>query len=143
MSQVHQAPNLAQPARTGRAQASARGSVVASPTPCRRPQLAMSQAPAGHVASPNWPFRRHSVARPARPAPALCRRCSGCIAIQPCLSPSPGHNTLRCIAIQCPTTSPSQVTIQNCIVTHFPSKSASSIAIQNLLTIQFQPILAA
>ena len=40
--------------------------------------------------------------RPARPAPAPCRRCNGCIAIQPCLSPSPGHNTLRCIVIRCP-----------------------------------------
>ena len=30
---------------------------------------------------------------PRTPSPAPCRRSSDCIAIQPCVSPSPGHNT--------------------------------------------------
>ena len=155
VSQVHQAPNLAQLARIGRAQAArawpccGQPSVV-SQAPRRRIASTVSRACAPSRRSPTRPAptrARPAPTRarcvPARPTLAPRRRCSGYIAIQPCLSPSPGHNTLRCIAIQCPTASPSLVTIQNCIVTHFPSKPASSIAIQNLLAIQFQPILAA
>ena len=37
---------------------------------------------------------------PRAPSPVPCRRCSGCIAIHPCLSPLPSHNTVNCIAIQ-------------------------------------------
>ena len=104
----------AQPQLSLRAQAAprpcARGLVAACPASCRgcladriaahRRRVAAQRAPlrpsplcASACKPPPARLVPHACA-PLRPMPAPCRRCSGCIAIQPCLSPSPGHNTI-------------------------------------------------
>ena len=61
----------------------------------RAPRLpsAVSQCPSSRIAAPQRPCRRPCCA-------PLAGRVLGCLTIQPCLKPSSGHNTLRCIMIQ-------------------------------------------
>ena len=100
--------------------------------PCARP----CRAPVRRSPAP-VPCRRHN----ARP----CRRCSGCIAIQPCSFPLlPCHNTPGCIAIQPCLLHPFSCNTVNCIAIQFTAYPASPpIAIHftplNCIAIQFLP----
>ena len=104
------------------------------------------------VSWPAWPYRRPPLGRVAapraqrplcalcrapvrlRPAPVSCRRhnarpcrrCCGCIAIQPCPFPLlPCHNTPGCIAIQPCLLQPFSRNTVNCIAIQFTTYPAS------------------
>ena len=89
LSQVHSAPNLAQPASTG--------------APRRAPAHAVSWRPRCRVVAP--PLDRVAGKAAMSWPSASCRhgRVVACLATQAALSPAPTyHNTLWCIAIQMP-----------------------------------------
>ena len=52
------------------------------------------------LAAVSWALAARQPGRITGPAVRLAGRVLGCLTIQPCLKPSSGHNTLRCIAIQ-------------------------------------------
>ena len=100
LSQVHKEPNLAQLSAQARPGARTRGRVVASPAPCRGRDpgrvVGAGRRIVGAASAVSW---TQAPCRSALCCASVCR-VLGCLTIQPCLKPSPGHNTLRCIAIQ-------------------------------------------
>ena len=102
----------------------ARSSLLPRAPPC----LCRARAPAARCLAPHASSAcaPHSpICAPRAPSPASCRRCSGCIAIQPCLSPSSGHNTA--IVLRYSLSQPhalSSLQYNNCIAIHFPSLPA-------------------
>ena len=123
LSQVHSAPNLAQPACPG----SRACRIVAPQAPCRgspsRPCCGLAWScgrPGGRVMA-----ECRVQVRPCRDLP----RDTGCLASCSCLS----HNTLWCIAIQCLSqpSQPTQSQYNRCIVTHLsPSQNCTTAIIQ-------------
>ena len=94
MSQVHQAPNLAQLVCIGHTQA-------AHAWPCRGQPSVVSQAPAGRVASAPALCRRHSAARLRASSPSAQRLCASACAPPPArlvsLASAPSTQRLGCV----------------------------------------------